>query len=130
MKLRQATFGCALSILMAIPAIALASTNSQMASPNHNLKSMQTMSKNMQSYWVIKAVQNKLQSEGYNVGKVDGMWGKQTSTALKKYQMDHGIQASGKVNQETAYLLGLNYNEFTAFQEEKVDQLLSPRKNS
>ena len=129
MKLRQATFGCALSILMAIPAVALESTNSQIGSPNHNLKDMHSMSKNMESYWVIKAVQNKLQSEGYNVGRIDGMWGIQTSAALKNYQMDHGVRASGKVNQETAYLLGLDNNEFTALKEEEFDQMSSNRKN-
>ena len=118
MKFRQAAFGCVLSVLMAMPVIALASTNPQIGNPNHTLKDMQSMPKSTQSFWVIKVIQNKLKSEGYDVGRVDGIWGNVTSAALKKYQMDHGIRGSGMVNQETAYLLDLDNNEFATLEEE------------
>jgi hypothetical protein len=129
MKYRQVALGCALSMLMAIPSFAPAAISSQTGSPNQISRDMQRMPKSTQTFWVVKAIQHKLKSEGYDVGRVDGIWGKMTSAALKKYQMDHGMQASGKVNQETAYLLGLDYNEFTTFKED-VDQVSSHQNNS
>jgi len=128
MKIEQAAFGCALSILMSMPALAPAAANPQMGGQNHLLMNMQSRPKNMQSFWIVRTIQNKLKSEGYDVGNADGIWGIKTTEALKKYQMNHGIKASGKVNQKTAYLLGLDNNELTTLEEE-IDNLASYRNN-
>jgi hypothetical protein len=127
MKIEQAAIGCALSILMSMPAIAPAAANPRMGQ-DHSLITMQSKPKNMQSFWIVRTIQNKLKGEGYDVGNADGIWGIKTTEALKKYQMDHGIKASGKVNQKTAYLLGLNNNELSTFEEE-IDNLSSYRNN-
>jgi len=128
MKIEQAAFGCALSILMSMPALAPAAANPQMGGQNHLLVNMQSRPKNMQSFWIVRTIQNKLKSEGYDVGNADGIWGIKTTEALKKYQMNYGIKASGKVNQKTAYLLGLDNNELTTLEEE-IDNLSSYRNN-
>ena len=128
MKIEQAAFGCALSILMSMPAIALAAANPRMGSQDHRLINMQSQPKNVQPFWIVRTIQNKLKGEGYDVGNANGIWGRKTTEALKKYQMDHGIKASGKVNQKTAYLLGLDNNELTTLEEE-IDNLSSYRNN-
>jgi N-acetylmuramoyl-L-alanine amidase len=65
----------------------------------------------------IKKVQDKLKHRGYYDGKVDGVWGPKSTAALKKYQQDKDIQASGTMDEKTADKLGLNKSEFSAFEE-------------
>ena len=56
---------------------------------------------------MIKQVQQKLKQQGHDVGTVDGMWGPQTQAALKAFQKQQGMQASGELNQETLAALGV-----------------------
>jgi peptidoglycan hydrolase-like protein with peptidoglycan-binding domain len=58
----------------------------------------------------VRAVQQKLIQEGYDVGSADGQWGPKTSSALRKFQQDEGIQASGQIDQQTLQKLGVASN--------------------
>ena len=49
----------------------------------------------------IKAVQNKLNSLGYNVGTADGYYGNGTRTAVIKFQTDKGLDTDGDVGPTT-----------------------------
>ena len=55
----------------------------------------------------LRKVQQTLNDQGYDVGKVDGKWGPRTSAALKKFQGDHGIEATGQINEQTIAALGI-----------------------
>jgi len=50
---------------------------------------------------VIKSAQQKLNDEGYNVGTPDGKSGPATQRALRKYQSDKNIRATGKLDEST-----------------------------
>jgi len=63
----------------------------------------------------VAAVQQKLQSAGAYTGRVDGVWGPDSETALQRYQQSHQLQATGQMNQATAATLGLDVNRLTAF---------------
>lgn len=54
----------------------------------------------------IRAVQQSLNEQGYDVGSIDGVWGPKTSSAVRKFQTDHGLQASGRLDTETRTALG------------------------
>lgn len=56
---------------------------------------------------IIKQVQQKLNQQGFDAGKVDGNWGMQTQQALKNFQQKQGLQASGKLDQQTMSALGV-----------------------
>jgi peptidoglycan hydrolase-like protein with peptidoglycan-binding domain len=114
MKLRQMAIGYALSVLMVVPVFAQAATDSQMGGQSSS--GMQSMSNNTRTGSPIKTVQNKLIDKGYNVGKVDGIWGSRSAAALKKYQQANGLQATGQLDQQTADTLGLESGEFAAFE--------------
>jgi peptidoglycan hydrolase-like protein with peptidoglycan-binding domain len=62
---------------------------------------------------VIRKVQEKLNSMGYNAGAVDGAYGPKTQAALKKFQQSQGIQVSGELNQETLAALGVEGSSVT-----------------
>lgn len=56
----------------------------------------------------VKQIQSKLKEQGYKVGSVDGKMGKGTQQALRQFQQDKGIQATGKPDQETLAALNVS----------------------
>lgn len=55
----------------------------------------------------VLKVQEELKALGYNPGPLDGMWGRKTKRALKKFQYDRGLSLSGKLDSQTKEELGL-----------------------
>lgn len=49
----------------------------------------------------VREWQKGLSEAGYEVGKVDGIWGPKTSAATKAFQQDHGFAPDGKVDKQT-----------------------------
>lgn len=70
----------------------------------------------------VAAVQTRLATLGYYSGTVDGVWGKNTSSAVKRFQTDNGLKADGVVGSGTASKLriklpvsgGITYGKTTA----------------
>ena len=63
---------------------------------------------NQQSADLVKQVQEKLSAMGKNVGKPDGQMGPKTQQALKQYQKEKGLQATGQLDQQTLAALDIN----------------------
>ncbi len=55
----------------------------------------------------IKQIQSKLKQQGYDVGKVDGQLGPNTQQALRQFQEDKGMQATGQPDRETMAALNM-----------------------
>lgn len=55
----------------------------------------------------LRKVQQSLNDQGYDAGKVDGKWGPHTAAALKKFQGDHGLDATGEIDAQTITALGI-----------------------
>ncbi|MHA1941808.1 MAG: peptidoglycan-binding domain-containing protein [Candidatus Hodarchaeales archaeon] len=51
--------------------------------------------------------QKKLQELGYNPGPLDGIWGKRTESALKRFQHDNSLAMTGKLDSITKEKLGI-----------------------
>ena len=49
----------------------------------------------------VKELQSKLESLGYDVGPIDGIFGPLTENAVKQFQKDNGLVIDGIVGQET-----------------------------
>ena len=120
MKLRKISVVCVLSVLMAVPGYVLAVGGSQMGSQmggsGKGATKMERTTSRIHSQVAIKAVQEKLNAEGYDVGRADGIWGPRSAAALKRYQQEKGLKATGRLDQETANGLGLEEGEFAAFE--------------
>jgi len=56
---------------------------------------------------IIKEVQKALNDLGYDCGDVDGILGKKTKDALKKFQEDNGLKVDGKIGKEVKKALNL-----------------------
>ena len=55
----------------------------------------------------ILKTQKTLQEMGYNPGPIDGIWGRKTKNALIKFQRDHSLSVTGKLDSVTKEKLGL-----------------------
>lgn len=49
----------------------------------------------------MKEIQAALSALGYRVGPIDGIWGRQTAAAVRKFQQDRGLQIDGVVGPQT-----------------------------
>lgn len=56
----------------------------------------------------IRDMQQKLNQQGFSAGQVDGLWGPNTSAALRRYQARNGLQQTGELDQKTLAVLGAN----------------------
>lgn len=50
---------------------------------------------------MVQDVQGELQRLGYDVGRVDGVWGERTRQALTEFQRDRNLDATGRIDRET-----------------------------
>lgn len=57
---------------------------------------------------MIMRVQAALYSKGYDPGAIDGVLGDATKAALRSFQTDHGLIASGSMTTETLNALGIS----------------------
>ena len=65
----------------------------------------------------IKEAQEALKAKGNDPGPIDGIMGPQTREALRNFQQSQGLQATGRLNAETAKALGIeNGNQMESSQ--------------
>lgn len=59
----------------------------------------------------LMRVQGRLKELGHDPGPIDGRLGLQTKAALKAFQTDYGLPATGEIDAETRAALGLGRKE-------------------
>jgi len=55
----------------------------------------------------VAAVQEQLARQGYYRGELDRMFGPETRRAIIRYQSDHGLGVTGRLNMDTLHALGV-----------------------
>lgn len=55
----------------------------------------------LQSDPMIRQIQGVLQERGYNPGPLDGVLGKKTKEALRRFQKDHRLAVTGEITADT-----------------------------
>ena len=60
---------------------------------------------------VVRQIQQKLKDWGYYKGSVDGIYGEQTTAAVKSFQSKNGLKSDGVVGEQTLKALGINANQ-------------------
>ena len=56
----------------------------------------------------VRAVQQALNSRGYNAGAVDGQWNSSTQDAIRRFQQVSGLPVTGDLNATTLSALGVS----------------------
>lgn len=62
---------------------------------------------------VVRGIQQRLRQLGFYSGRVDGVWGPGTRTALERFQRSRNLEATGDLNPTTASALGLDPNNLS-----------------
>jgi peptidoglycan hydrolase-like protein with peptidoglycan-binding domain len=57
---------------------------------------------------LTRTVQQRLKDQGFYYGEVDGRGGDETSAAIRRFQIRHGLTVTGQLNEETIHSLGLS----------------------
>ena len=55
----------------------------------------------------VASAQAQLAKQGYYRGKIDGVFGPETRRAIVRYQSDHDLSVTGRLNADTLRTLGL-----------------------
>jgi hypothetical protein len=56
---------------------------------------------------IATAAQEQLARRGYYHGEIDGILGPETRRAIMRYQSDHGLRVTGRLNMDMLHALGL-----------------------
>jgi peptidoglycan hydrolase-like protein with peptidoglycan-binding domain len=56
---------------------------------------------------MTRSVQQTLQQDGLYHGRVDGVWGRGTEAAVRNFQQQHNLNATGKLDQDTLTAMNL-----------------------
>lgn len=56
----------------------------------------------------IKQIQEALKDKGHDPGMADGVMGPKTQQAIRAFQKENGIQATGRLDEKTASALGVD----------------------
>ena len=84
------------------------SSQSYAATPNYN--SPQQTANSEMSPDMIRKVQQNLKQAGLYKARVDGVWGPQTEAAVRDYQQQHNMNASGQLDEQTLDAMNLGTN--------------------
>jgi len=55
----------------------------------------------------VRDIQQRLAALGYTPGPIDGIWGRQTQAAVRRFQEQHGLTVDGIVGPQTLHALGV-----------------------
>jgi peptidoglycan hydrolase-like protein with peptidoglycan-binding domain len=79
------------------------------AAPNYNTTSQMAPAAQAPELTpdMIRNVQQPLQQDGTYRGRVDGVWGPGTQTAVRTYQQQHNMNATGQLDQDTLAAMNL-----------------------
>jgi Putative peptidoglycan binding domain len=69
-----------------------------------------------------RRVQSALRAKGFDPGSIDGRVGAETKVAVKKFQDRYGIKATGTIDNQTLFALGVVSDKSAAVEEETRPQ--------
>jgi peptidoglycan hydrolase-like protein with peptidoglycan-binding domain len=62
----------------------------------------------------VMVVQRRLHEQGVYSGRIDGVWGQDSQTALERFQQTHGLQVTGQLNPAAVATLGVSPDQLLA----------------
>lgn len=116
-RIRGTLFGSTLIGAVALTGLAYAGDEHPPASPEashsepaNNPETKAGMAKDREQ---TKAMQRTLTARNLYQGQVDGVWGPKTESALRNFQTQNGLDATGQLNPRTAEALGIETEKQT-----------------
>jgi peptidoglycan hydrolase-like protein with peptidoglycan-binding domain len=79
---------------------------------------------------LTRALQQRLKDQGFYYGEVNGQGGDETTSAVRRYQIRHGLKVTGQPNDETLHALGLTSSSSSrpvpGYQDDQVPPIGKP----
>ena len=94
-----------LSLLLAVVLLGSIGTIAAVQSGDNSVSTLSKMGSRGDE---VRRIQQKLKSMGYYTGSVDGIYGTQTQSAVKKFQRDNGLDVDGIAGPKTLSYLGIS----------------------
>lgn len=94
-----------LSLLLAVVLLGSIGTIAAVQSGDNSISTLSKMGSRGDE---VRRIQQKLKSMGYYTGSVDGIYGTQTQSAVKKFQRDNGLDVDGIAGPKTLSYLGIS----------------------
>jgi peptidoglycan hydrolase-like protein with peptidoglycan-binding domain len=101
-KFRGVAALLALSSIAALPACSTFGGNSSGQQRSASVSQSPAVSPAM-----VQQVQTRLQQAGNYSGRIDGLWGPETEAAVRSYQQQHNLNATGQLDSDTLASLNL-----------------------
>lgn len=95
-------------VLSLLLAVVLLGSIGTIAAVQSGDDSVSTLSKMGSRGDEVRRIQQKLKSMGYYTGSVDGIYGTQTQSAVRKFQRDNGLTVDGIAGPKTLSYLGIS----------------------
>jgi peptidoglycan hydrolase-like protein with peptidoglycan-binding domain len=113
-KVRNAATLLALCSIAVLPACSMFGGNNRSQTrrstyPTQNYAATQSSPELSQD--MIQRVQGRMQQQGMYRGNVDGVWGPGTESAVRSYQQQHNLNATGRLDADTLASLNLGPNQ-------------------
>jgi peptidoglycan hydrolase-like protein with peptidoglycan-binding domain len=101
-KFRNVAALLALSSVAALPACSMFGENNSSQQSSASVSRPPAVSQAM-----VQQVQTRLQQAGTYSGRIDGLWGPETEAAVRSYQQQHNLNATGQLDSDTLASLNL-----------------------
>ena len=101
-KFRNVAALLALSSVAALPACSMLGGNNSSQHSRASASQSPAVSQAM-----VQQVQTRLQQAGTYNGRIDGLWGPETEAAVRSYQQQHNLNATGQLDGDTLASLNL-----------------------
>jgi peptidoglycan hydrolase-like protein with peptidoglycan-binding domain len=108
-KLHNIAALLAISSVAALPACSMFGGDNNASRTSRSTPQSPALSQDM-----VQQVQTRLQQQGMYRGSIDGQWGPATEAAVRSYQQQHDINATGQLDTATLASLNLGSKQISA----------------
>lgn len=77
----------------------------------------------------VKAMQQRLKALGYNIGSIDGVFGKGTLSVVHKFQTDNKLKLDGSMDADDINILNTKFNTLNGSKDAQLDKAIQELKN-
>jgi peptidoglycan hydrolase-like protein with peptidoglycan-binding domain len=114
--MKSITLATVAAIALCTPAVAAGQDHSRMTESNRTQSQQQWTQQNVQriapsdlDQSQIRQIQQALNKHGFDAGNVDGVWGPETSDAVRNFQEKRNLSTDEALNRETLSALGVDF---------------------
>ena len=112
--MKRTTLFVALASALSLSAYAHDQSSKQSSQSDETQQQSAAAGQSQQNPDLVKQAQEKLSAAGKDVGTPDGKMGPKTQAALKDFQQEKGLQASGQLDHETLAALDIDQDSSAA----------------